>query len=171
MIVVAKGSILRRMILSHCTSRSDTTRERSIAHALYQGLTKIIHFLWIVGSERSRDRRSIVHPAFQFELANHFVAIRLGAALGHLIAPNRRLVQVMHKVDSQLDQEISLRLIVIRIIQPIIKVCLRSKPQHGMGSVLYPKGLFPLFHHNGAKRNATQDKALFPYQISLGQRG
>ena len=75
----------------------------------------------------------------------------------------------MDKIDRQLDQKVSLCLIVIRIVQPIVKIRLVSEPEHCMRAILDPKGLFPLFHDNGAKGNPRQDITRLAYQFCLGQ--
>lgn len=155
-ILIREGSIFCRvtMRLSNCTRGPNATRKGRVAHTFYQSLAKIVDFFGVVGTKGSGNGGPIVHPTFQLELTNHFVAIGFGTTLCHLITSDGRLVQIMHKVDCQLDQEVSLRLIVVWVIQPIIKVRLRSEPKHGMRSILHPKGLLPLFHDNGTKGNA-----------------
>ena len=121
-IIVTKGTIFTRMITTHRSSSPDTSRQWRVAHAFHQSFAQVIHLLRVVGTKGRRNRGSVIHPTFQFELANHFVTVRLGAALCHLVPTYRGLVQVVHKVDRQLDQEISLGLVVVGIVQPIIKV-------------------------------------------------
>jgi len=130
-VVVAKGPRLRgtiRIGLSDGPRRSDSTRKWSVAHTFYQSLAKVIHFLGIVRSKGSRNRWAIVHPTFQLELTNHFVTIGLGATLRNLVSSHGGLVEIVDKINRQLDQEISLRLTMIRIVQPIIKVGLGPEP-------------------------------------------
>jgi len=155
--------------LSHCTRGTDSSTQGRIPHALHQRFTQFVHFLGIIGSKSRRYGGSIVHPALELELAHHFLSVRLGTALCHLVTSHIWLVQVVDKVYRQLDQEIALGLVVVRVCQPVVKVRPRAKPQHGVRSVLHPKALLPLFHDNGSKGNATQDKSLFANEFSLGQ--
>lgn len=137
--------------LPHCTSGSDPSVQWSISHALNNSLTERIDLFGIVRSKRSRDRGTVIHPSFKFELSHHFGSIWFGSTLRHLIPTNIWFVQVVYKVDGQLDQEISLPLRMIGVVKPVVKVTLRSKPKHGMGSILYPVGLLPFFHDNCSK--------------------
>lgn len=59
----------------------------------------------------------------------------------------------MDKVDCEFDEEIALRLIVIRIVQPIREIIFRTEPQHSVWTVLDPIRLFPFLHNNGPKRD------------------
>jgi hypothetical protein len=142
--------------------------QRRILHAFHNGLATGIDFFGVVRSKGGRNGRPVIHPPFQFELAHHLGAIRFGPALRHLIAPDVGFVQVVDKVDGQFDQKVALGLGVVRIVQPVVKVGFVAEPQHGVTAILNPKGLFPLFHDNGAKGNAGQDVSLFADQFGFG---
>jgi hypothetical protein len=157
------------LCLPHCTGGSNPSVQWSISHALNNSLTERIDLFRIVRSKRSRDRGTVIHPSFKFELPHHLGSIRLGSTLRHLIPTNIWFVQVVHKVDGQLDQEISLSLRMIGVIKPVVKVSLRPKPKHGVGSILYPVGLLPFFHDNCSKGDTRQNITSLPHQIGLGQ--
>lgn len=110
--------------LPDCPRGSDPIIKRSIAHAFYNCLPESVDFLWVVGTKRCGDCRTIIHPTFQFELSNHLVAIGFDSALSDLVTSDVWFVQVMYKVDCQLDQKVSLCLRVIWIVEPVIKVTL-----------------------------------------------
>ena len=152
-------------LLADGTCRSNSVVQRRIAHAFHNSLAQIIDFFGIIRPKCCRNGGSIVHPALQLELANHFAPVRLSATLGDLVSSDAGFIQVMHKIDRQLDQEVALNLIVIRIIQPIIKVRLGTKPKHCMRPILHPKRLFTLLHDNGAKGNSRHDEALFSNKL------
>jgi len=129
--------------------------EGRVLHAFHNGLATRIDFLRIVTSKGGRNGGPIVHPAFQFELPDNLVIpVGFGPALGDLVSPHVRFVEIVDKVDGKLDQEIALHLGVVGVIEPVIKVLLISKPQHGVPTVLDPKGLLPFFHDNRAKGNS-----------------
>ena len=108
--------IIGRLLHSNRTRGSNAIIQRSIAHTFNNGLTQRIHFLGIVRTKGGSNGRAIVHPAFQFELPDHLVPIRFDSTLGDLIAANVWFIQVVYKVDRQLDHEVSLRLGVIGIV-------------------------------------------------------
>mmetsp|Transcript_15090 Transcript_15090/g.31230 ORF Transcript_15090/g.31230 Transcript_15090/m.31230 type:complete len:405 (+) Transcript_15090:1066-2280(+) len=144
--------------------------EGRVLHALDNGLAAGIDFLGVVASKGGGNGRSVIHPALQLELAHDLVfAVGFRPALCDLVAPHVRFVQIVDKVDGQLDQEIALHLGVVGIVQPVVKVSLRSEPQHGVPAVLDPVGLLPFFHHDGAKGNPRQHKALLSHQVGLGK--
>ena len=162
-------TMLFLLYLPHCTGGSNPSVQWSISHALNNSLSERIDLFRIVRSKSSRDRGTVIHPSFKFELSHHFGSIRLGSTLRHLIPTNIWFVQVVYKVDSQLDQEISLSLRMIRVVKPVVKVGLRPKPKHSVGSILYPVGLLPFFHDDCSEGDARQNKTSLPHQISLGQ--
>ena len=142
-----------------------------ILHAFHNGFPTSIDFFGVVRTKSCGDGRSIVHPTFQFELPNNLCAVGFGSTLRHLISTNVGFVQVMHEINSQLDQKVALCLIVIGIVEPIVKIRFVAKPQHGVAAILNPKGLLPLFHHNGTKRDSRKNVSLFAHQFSFGKRG
>jgi len=158
-----------RFALPHGPRRSDATIQRRIAHALHNGLAQGVHFGRIVTSKGRCNGGTVVHPPLQFELPYHLVAVALGAALRDLVAADVGLVEIVDEIDGQFDEKIAFRLYEIGIVEPVVKVGLRTEPEHRVGSVLHPKGLLPLFHDNGAKGNAREHKALFLDQFSFGK--
>jgi len=154
---------------SRCT---DAVVERCVLHAFHNSRATRINFSRIAASEGSRNGRSVVHPAFQFELSNDLVfAVWFRPALGDLVSSHVGFVEIVDKIDGKLDQEVALHLGVVGIVNPIVKVRLRSKPQHGVSTVLDPKRLFPLFHHNSTKGNSRQHVSLFANELGLGKIG
>ena len=139
--------------LSHSTRGSNTSIQRSVPHASHQCLAQVVHFLGIVRPKSCGNGRSVVHPAFELELTNQFGPVRLGSALGHLVPSHIWFVQVMRKINGQLNEEVALRLRMVGVVEPIVKIRLRPEPQHGMRTVLDPKALLPLLHYNGTKGN------------------
>jgi len=153
---------------SGCT---DAIVKRCVLHASHNSLAARIDFFGVVAAEGGCDGRSVVHPAFQFELSNNlFFSVGFRPALGNLVSSDVWFVEIVDEINRELDQEVALHLRVIGIVEPIIKIRLRSKPQHGMSAVLDPKGLLPFFHHNGAERNSRQDETLLAHEIGLGKR-
>ncbi len=143
------------MVFLNGSSGTNTIVEWRILHAFHNSLATGIDFLGVVAAKGGRNGGSVVHPAFQFELSHNLVvSVRFCSALCDLVTPYIWFVEIVHKVDGELDQEIPLRLGVVRIVEPIAKVCLVSKPQHGVSTVLDPIGLLPLLHDNGAKGNS-----------------
>jgi len=167
------SAILARVFfeLPHCSCSPNSSIQRRVPHAFHDRFAKSIYFLRVVRSKRGGDGRPVIHPAFELELSNHFGAIRLGPALRHLISANVRFVQIMHKVDGELDEKVTLRLVVVWIIQPFVKIMFGPKPKHRVRSILYPICLLPLFHDDRAKGYARQDISTLPHQIGLRQRG
>lgn len=155
--------------LSHSTRGSNTSIQRSVPHASHQCLAQVVHFLGIVGSKRCGNGRSIIHPAFELELTNQFGPVRLGSALGHLVPSHVGFVQVMCKINGQLNEKIALGLGVVGVVEPIVKIRLRSEPQHGVRTVLDPKALLPLFHDNSTKGNTRQNISSLFHHISSRQ--
>jgi len=150
---------------SSCTN---AVVERCVLHAFHNSFATRIDFFWIIASEGSRNGRSVVHPAFQFELSHNFVfAVWFRPTLGDLVSSHVGFVEIVDKIDGKFDQEIALHLGVVGIIDPIVEVSLRSKPQHGVSAVLHPKGLLPFFHHDSAKGNSRQDKPLLADEFGL----
>ena len=148
--------------------RTDSVVEGRVFHAFDNGLPARIDFLRIVAPKGGRNGRPVVHPAFQFKLANDLVfPVGFGPALCDLVAPNVGFVEIVDKVDGELDQEVALGLGVIGVVEPIVKISLGSKPQHGVPTVLDPKGLLPFFHHNGAEGNSRLDKSLLANEFGL----
>lgn len=144
--------------------------ERRVLHAFHNGLTTRVDFFWIITPKGGRNGWSVIHPAFQFELSDDLVVpVGFRPTLGDLVSPHVGFVEIVDKVDGKLDQEVALHLGVVGIVEPIVKVLLRSKPQHGVPTVLDPKGLLPFFHDNRAKGNSRQDKALFANEFGLGK--
>lgn len=144
--------------------------ERCVLHAFHNRLATRIDFFRIIASKGSRNGRSVVHPAFQFELSNDLVfAVGFRPALGDLVSPHVWFVEIVDEVYGKLDQEAALQLGVVGVVEPIVKVSLGPKPQHGVSAVLDPKGLLPFFHDNRAKGDSRQDKALFANEFGLGK--
>ena len=131
----------------------DSIFQGSVSHTFNNGLAKVFDLLDIVRSKGGGNGRSVVHPPFQFELPDHLIPIRLDSGLSDLIPSDIGLVQIMDKVDGQFDQKVALSLCMVGVIKPVLEIFFGSEPQHGMGPVLDPKGLFPLFHDNGPETN------------------
>jgi hypothetical protein len=106
----------------HGTCRPDTIVEGCVLHAFNDRLTARVDFSGVVRTERGSDRRSVVHPPFQLELSDALVTVPLGPALGDLVPPDVRFVQVMDEVYREFDQEVPLSLVVVRVVQPIVEV-------------------------------------------------
>jgi hypothetical protein len=104
------------LLLPYRSRRSDTRIQRSIPHALDNGCAQIINFLGIVRSKCCGNRGSIIHPPFQFELSHHLVSISLGSTLCNLVSSDIGFVQIMHKIDSEFDEEVASRLVVVGIV-------------------------------------------------------
>lgn len=144
--------------------------ERCVLHAFHNGLATRIDFFRIEASEGSCNGWSVVHPAFQFELSHDLVfAVGFRPTLGDLVSSHVGFVEIVDEIDGELDQKIALKLGVVGVVEPIVEVSLRSKPQHGVSAVLDPKGLLPFFHDNRAKGNSRQDKSLFANEMGLGK--
>jgi len=151
--------------------RPDAIVEWRVLHALDNGLAAGVDLLGVVAPKGGRNGRPVVHPALQLELPHGLVVpVGLGSALGDLVAPHVGLVEVVDKVDGELDQKVSLALGVVGVVEPVVKVSLGPEPQHGVSAVLDPKGLLPLFHHNGAEGDSRQDKSPLSNEFGLWQR-
>lgn len=132
---------------SRCT---DAIVERRVLHAFHDGLSARIDFFRVIATKGSRNRGSVIHPSFQFELPHNLgFSVGFRPTLGNLVSSHVWFVEIVDEIDGELDQEVALHLCVIRIVEPIVEIRLRSKPQHGVSTVLNPKGLLPFFHDDG----------------------
>lgn len=139
------------MILTHSTSGPNAILERRVSHAINDCLTQIVHFSLILASKGSSNRRTIVHPSLKLELTNKLSPIRFCVTLRHLVSTNVWLVQVVYKVNGQLDQKVSLSLRQVRVVEPFIEMIFRAEPQHSVTTILDPIRLLPFLHENRAK--------------------
>lgn len=152
------------------TRGPDAIVQRRVLHALDNGLPAGIDLLGVVGSKGRRNCRSVVHPAFELELSDNLVvSVGFCSALGDLISPDVGLVEIVDKVDGQLDQKVALHLGVVGVVEPVVKVGLGTEPEHGVSTVLDPKGLLPFLHDDRSKRNPRQNKALLADEVGLGK--
>ena len=105
---------------SGCT---DAIVKRRVLHAFHDGLAARIDFFWIIAAKGSRDGRSVVHPAFQFELSNNLLfSIGFRPALGNLVSSHVGFVKIVDEVDGELDQEVALHLRVVGVVEPIVEI-------------------------------------------------
>lgn len=158
------------VMLFDCTSGADTTFQWCILHALNDCCAKFVNLMWVIRSKGSSNGWPIVHPALQLKLPDHLVSVWLGTTLGDLVSTNVGFVQVMHEIDSKLNQKVALRLVVVWIVQPVIKILLSTEPKHCVRTILNPVGLLPLLGKNGSKRDARQNPPTLLDQFSLWQR-
>ena len=140
-----------RATLSHRTSCSNTSIQGSVPHTSDQCFSQVVHLLGIVRTKGCSNGWSVIHPAFQLKLTYQFRSVGFCSTLGDLVSSHIGFVQIMRKIDGQFDEKIALGLGVIRIVEPIIKIRLRSEPEHGMRTILDPKALFPFLHDNSTK--------------------
>lgn len=109
--------------------RADSVVKGRVLHTLDDSLPAGIHFLWIVAPKRGRNGWAVIHPALQFELPNDLAfPVGFGPALGDLVAPDVGFIEIMDKVDGELDQEVALGLGVIGVVEPVVEISLGSKP-------------------------------------------
>ena len=95
------------VVFLDCSSGTNSIVEWSILHAFDNSLATSINFLGIVTAKGGRNGGSVVHPALQFELSDNLVvSVRFCSALCNLVTPYIRFVEIVHKVDGELDQEI-----------------------------------------------------------------
>ena len=163
--------VLIGMILTNSSGCTNSVPHRCIPHALHNSLPKLVHFSWITGTKCCRNSRAVIHPSLQFKLTNELLSIGLDASMSHLVSPYVRFVQVMNKMYGQFDQKIPLRLGVVRVVQPIIKIRMGPEPKHRVRAVLTPERLLPFLQKDGAKRNTGENVAGLHHHFSLGQRG
>lgn len=159
------------MVFLDGSRRANAIVEGRVFHALDNGLAAGIDLLGIVAPKGGRNGRSVVHPALQLELADGLVvSVGLGSALCDLVAPHVGFVEIMNKVDGELDQKVALALGVVGVVEPVVKVSLGSEPEHCVPAVLDPKGLLPFFHDNGAEGDSGQYESPLSDEFGLGQR-
>jgi len=154
-----------------CSRSTNSVVKRCVLHTFHNGFAASVDFFWIIASKCSRNCRTVIHPAFQLKLSHYLAPFTIGfrPALGDLVTPHIWLVKIMNKIDGKLDQEIALQLGVVRVVEPIVKISLISKPKHGVPAVLDPKGLLPFFHNNCPERNSRQNMSLFADKFCLGK--
>lgn len=127
-IVTFSRMLWRGSGLSYSPRGSNASGQWRVAHALHHRLTQGVHFGRIVTAKRRRNRWSVVHPTLQFELSDNLVAVAFGATLRYLVAPNVGFVQIVHKIHCEFNEEIAFGLQMIGVVQPVVKIRLRTKP-------------------------------------------
>ena len=118
------------MILPDGSSGTDPVACRSVSHALYDGLAEIVNLLGVTRTKGGRNGGTVVHPPLQLELADELFAVGLRARLCHLVTTDVGLVEVVHKVDGELNEEIPLRRRQVGVVEPVVKVRVRPEPKH-----------------------------------------
>lgn len=115
--------LLSIMMFFDSTRRTNSIVKRGVLHAFNYGLAACIDFFWVEATKSSRNRRSIVHPAFQLELS-HNLSFSVGfcSALSDLVSSHVRFVEIVDEIDSKLDQEVALHLRMVGIVEPIVKI-------------------------------------------------
>lgn len=149
-----RTGVIVLFLLLHSASRPYPVVQWSISHAFHNRLAQLLYLFVIIRAKGSCNGRPVIHPALQLELAHHLCTVGFDTTLCDLITTNIGLVQVVNKVHRQLDQKVALSLGMIGIVQPILKIFLRTEPQHSMRPVLYPERLFPLLHNNSTETNS-----------------
>ena len=158
-----------RSILPYSSRCSNPVRQGRIAHTFHHGLSQGIDFTRLVTPKSGRDCRSVIHPPFQFELSDHFDAVRFRPALGDLVPADIGLVQVVDEIDGEFNEVIPFRLRVVRVVEPIVKIGLAAKPQEGVGTILDPIRLLPFLHDNRTKGHAGEDVTGFAHELGFGE--
>jgi len=115
--------LLSVMVFFDSTRCTNAIVKRRVFHAFNYGLSTRIDFFWVEATKSSRNRRPIVHPAFQFELPHNLsFSVGFRPALGDLVSSHVRFVEIVDEIDGKLDQEVALHLCVVGIVEPIVKI-------------------------------------------------
>jgi hypothetical protein len=166
--VIAVVVVWFGVILSDGTRGSNTATQGCVPHTLHEGFAQSVDFFGIIRTKGCGNSGSVIHPPFQFELAYEFVAVSLGATLCDLVSANVGFVEIVHEINGEFDHEIALLLIVVGIVEPIVEIGLCPEPQHGVGSILYPKALFPFLHDNCPERDPREHESFLAHEFGLG---
>jgi len=110
------------------SSRSDPIVERGVLHTFDDRRAARIDFLRVVRTERGRDRRAVIHPTFQLELPDTLVPVPFCTALRDLVTTDVWFVQIVDEIHSKFDQKVPLGLVMVRVVQPVIKIGFRPEP-------------------------------------------